>query len=166
MSDMAAATELIIRDARARDRDAIVELSLLLAEETEGKALDRGVLAKGVATALEEPDRLRFWVAERSGKVVAQAAITREWSDWRNGWIWWLQSVYVAIEARGQGTFRRLYGHIRDQARREPDVIGLRLYVEQENAKAQAAYRSLGMAPGGYHVYEELWRERFGTTEP
>ena len=111
--------------------------------------------------ALAEPDRLRFWVAERGGRVIGQTAITREWSDWRDGWVWWLQSVYVIAEARGQGVFRRLYGHIRDAARAQPDVIGLRLYVEQENLRAQATYRSLGMEPGGYLVYEAMWRERF-----
>ena len=102
-----------------------------------------------------------FWVAERDGLVVGQSAITREWSDWRDGWIWWFQSVYVSREARGRGVFRRLYGHIRESARAEADVIGLRLYVEQENLRAQATYRAMGMEPGGYHVYEELWRERF-----
>lgn len=114
--------------------------------------------------ALAEPERLRFWVAELDGRVVGQTAITREWSDWRNGWVWWLQSVFVAEEARGQGVFRAILAHIRESARSQPDVIGLRLYVEQENTVAQKTYRSLGFEPGGYHVYEDLWKERFGAS--
>jgi len=153
--------DITVRDATPDDLDVIVDFSTRLADETEGKQLDHAVLTKGVTTALAEPDRLRFWVAERQGRILAQTAITREWSDWRNGWVWWLQSVYVAQDVRGLGVFRKLYAHIRDAARSEPDVIGLRLYVEQENARAQATYQSLGMEPGGYHVYEELWTERF-----
>ena len=146
-----------VRDATPDDHAAIVEFSLGLALETEGKILEPAVLARGVTTALAEPDRLRFWLAVRDDRVVGQSAITREWSDWRNGWIWWLQSVYVASDARGQGVFRGIYGHIRLAAQSEGDVLGLRLYVEENNARAQATYRALGMEPGGYHVYEEMW---------
>ena len=151
----------LVRDARREDRDAIVELNARLALETEHKVLDPRVLGRGVDRALADPDRLRYWVAESDGRVVGQAAITREWSDWRDGWLWWFQSVYVVAEHRGRGIFRALYGQIRAAALAEPDVIGLRLYVENENARAQQTYRALGMVPGGYHVYEELWRERF-----
>ncbi len=155
------ANSIIVRDAVIGDHASIVNFSARLASETEGKTLDLTVLGRGVATAIAEPDRLRFWIAEMAGKVVGQTAITREWSDWRNGWVWWFQSVYVAEKARNRGVFRSLYGHIRDTARAEADVIGLRLYVEQENARAQATYRSLGMLDAGYYVYEELWSERF-----
>ena len=85
----------------------------------------------------------------------------RERCCWRSGWIWWLQSVYVARPFRGSGVFRALYHHVRTQARSLPDVIGLRLYVEQENVRAQRTYQALGMRAGGYHVYEEIWPERF-----
>ncbi len=160
-SDGPGSDKFSVRDARPEDRDAIISMSLRLAQETEGKPLDVDVLSAGVSRALADPDRLRFWVAERSGHVIGQTAITREWSDWRNGWIWWLQSVYVAIDARGQGVFRRLYEHVHERGRAQPDVIGLRLYVEQDNTRAKKTYEALGMEPGGYHVYEELWRERF-----
>ena len=152
-----------VRDARASDHAVIVEFNARLAEESEGKRLDRAVLDRGVAAALAEPDRLRYWVAEdeESGRVIGQAAVTREWSDWRDGWLWWLQSVYVHPEHRRRGVFRALYDAIRDSARAEADVIGLRLYVETENARAQETYQALGMKPGGYHVYEDLWTERF-----
>ena len=148
---------LQVRAAAAGDQAAIVEFSLRLASETEGKTLDPETLNAGVARALAEPDRLRFWVAELDGRVLGQAAITREWSDWRNGWIWWLQSVYVAADARGKGVFRHIYGHIRKAAQAEPDVLGLRLYVEEANVPAQSTYRALGINPGGYHVYEDMW---------
>ena len=151
---------LLIRDARPDDRDVIVEFNARLAQETEDKVLDLDVLTRGVIAALDEPDRLRYWVAESAsepGRVIGQAAITREWSDWRAGWIWWLQSVYVHQDYRGRGVFRALHARIRDLAQQSVDVIGLRLYVEVSNDPAQRAYQSLGMKPGGYNVYEDLW---------
>ena len=162
---MADSWDGLVRDARPGDHSPVVDMNFRLADETEGTRLDRAVLARGVALALADPDRLRYWVVESSekGDVIGQAAITREWSDWRNGWVWWLQSVYVEPASRGQGVFRALYTHIRAQAWQASDVIGLRLYVEQDNQSAQATYQRLGMKPGGYHVYEELWPERFTT---
>ncbi len=150
-----------VRDARPDDLDVIVAFNAALANETESKALDLSVLRTGIRRALEDPDRLRYWVAESAGWVVGQSAITREWSDWRNGWLWWLQSVFVHPEHRGQGVFRVLYSRIQEEARSDPDVIGLRLYVEQANELAQQTYQSLGMRPGGYLVFEALWNERF-----
>jgi GNAT superfamily N-acetyltransferase len=153
---------LLIRAAGLSDRPAIVEFNRRLAQETEGKVLDPAVLERGVAVALLDPARLRYWVAEvdSPSHLVGQAAITREWSDWRNGWLWWLQSVYVAQSHRGRGVFRALYKHIHQEARAEPDAIGLRLYVEDSNQPAHRTYRAVGMKPGGYSVYEELWIDR------
>jgi GNAT superfamily N-acetyltransferase len=148
-----------VRDARPDDRATVADFNARLALETEDKTLDPVVLDRGVARALADPDRLRYWMAEDSetGEVVGQVAITREWSDWRDGWIWWFQSVYVLDHARGSGVFRTLHRHVRELARATPGVIGLRLYVEVENDRAIKTYRSLGMAPGGYDVYEDLW---------
>ena len=152
-----------VREARPEDLDTIVDFNARLALESEHKILDRPILARGVAAALADRDRLRYWVAEaEGGQVVGQAAITREWSDWRAGWIWWFQSVYVHPDFRGQGTFRSLHNAIRSTARTTPDVIGLRLYVEVSNDRAQKVYQSLGMKPGGYDVYEEFWIEAAG----
>ena len=154
---------LTIRDAALTDLPIVVRYNCELALETEQKQLNIEVLSRGVTRALTDPDRLRYWVAVADDdEVVGQAAITREWSDWRCGWIWWFQSVFVAREYRGQGVFRALYTHIRTVAQSKNDVIGLRLYVEEENRRAQSTYLAMGMVPGGYHVYEELWRERFG----
>lgn len=151
-----------VREAGPGDLEIIAAFNAALASETEGKALDPATLRSGVARALRDPGRLRYWVAESGGRVVGQAAITREWSDWRDGWLWWFQSVYVRPEARGRGVFRALHGAIRSAALAEPDVIGLRLYVEQANDRAQRTYQALGMRPGGYQVFEELWTDRFG----
>jgi GNAT superfamily N-acetyltransferase len=151
-----------IRDARPDDAPVVARFNAALATETEGKALDLDVLGRGVAAALADPDRLRYWVAvdDATGAVIGQAAVTREWSDWRNGWLWWFQSVYVHAEHRRRGVFRALHAHIRAAARDAGDVVGLRLYVEQENARARGTYESLGMVHGGYEVYEELWPDR------
>ncbi len=150
---------VIVRDAQLHDLAAIVEFNARLALETEHKTLDREVLTRGVSRALAEPGRLRYWVAADSeaAQVVGQVGSTREWSDWRDGWVWWLQSVYVEASSRGQGVFRALHGHVRNLARSDPNVIGLRLYVETSNHRAQDAYRALGLATGGYDVYEEIW---------
>jgi GNAT superfamily N-acetyltransferase len=148
-----------VRQAVPADLATIVEFNRRLALETESKTLDPTILEAGVACALADPDRLRYWVAEIEGEPppVGQAAVTREWSDWRLGWIWWFQSVYVAAPFRGQGVFRSLFQHIRDEARSQPDVIGLRLYVEDSNGPAHKTYQALGMKPGGYSVYQDLW---------
>ncbi|GIW88775.1 MAG: hypothetical protein KatS3mg108_3099 [Isosphaeraceae bacterium] len=151
---------LVIREARPDDAPAIAQLNARLAHETEGKLLDPAILARGVEAALRDPDRLRYWVAHINSTIAAQAAITREWSDWRNGWLWWLQSVYVLPAHRRQGLCRALISAIQAAARSQPDVIGLRLYVEDQNLPAMATYQALGFAPARYHVFEQLWTDR------
>jgi GNAT superfamily N-acetyltransferase len=153
---------VVIREARPSDRPAIAEFNRLLALETERKVLDPAILDRGVALALAEPERLRYWVAgiDQSAQLAGQAAVSREWSDWRNGWLWWLQSVYIAAPFRGRGIFRAIFRHIRDEAHADAEVIGLRLYVEDDNLPAQRTYQSLGMKPAPYSVYEDLWLDR------
>ena len=80
--------------------------------------------------------------------------ITYEFSDWRNGWFWWIQGVYVRAESRRRGVFRALYRHVAEAARRDPGVIGLRLYVESDNHAAQRTYRDLGMKATSYLMFE------------
>jgi len=145
---------LVLRCATPADTAVIVEYNRRLAEETEGKRLDPQVLAAGVAACLADPDKALYFLAEEGGTVLGQMMITREWSDWRNGWMWWIQSVYVRAEARRRGVFRTLYRHVAELARGRPDVIGLRLYVEQENHAAQQTYTHLGMDRTGYLVFE------------
>lgn len=138
MSDSISPAPFCIRDAALADLPTIVEFNRCLAHETEGKVLDEAILSAGVTRALADPARLRYWVAEvgSPGTVIGQAAVTEEWSDWRNGRLWWLQSVYVARPYRGFGVFRALYQHIHQEALSNADVIGLRLYVEDSDDRA------------------------------
>lgn len=144
-----------VRLAESRDLDVIIEFNRLLALESEGKALDPSLLRPGVAAGLAHPAKCKYFVAEDNGKVLGQMAITYEWSDWRNGWFWWVQSVYVRPESRQRGVFRTLFEHVQGAARKDPEVIGIRLYVEHENRGAQEVYRRLGMEATGYQVLEK-----------
>lgn len=145
---------LAIRRAVAADVAAIVEFNRLLAEESESKSLDLAVLRAGVAAGLADPRKSVYFIAEENGNAVGQIMFTTEWSDWRNGWFWWIQSVYVRKEARRRGVFRALYEHVEQAARADPKVIGLRLYVERDNRNAQETYLRLGMERTGYEVFE------------
>jgi len=143
-----------IRQGVAADAAVIADFNRLMALETEGKALDPVVVAAGVAAALADPHKGLYFLAEEGGNVLGQAMITPEWSDWRNGWMWWFQSVYVRRQARRRGVFRGLYEHVHQAARAAQDVIGLRLYVEQHNRAAQETYVRLGMVRANYLVFE------------
>ena len=146
---------LTIRRGQPADATVVAEYNRLLAEESEGKILDGDTLDKGVRAVLADPIRGIYYLAELDGAVVGQLMLTYEWSDWRNGWIWWIQSVYVHRDARRHGVFRALYEHAVAAARAEPDVIGLRLYVESDNHAAQQTYLRLGMQPTSYFVLEK-----------
>jgi GNAT superfamily N-acetyltransferase len=137
---------LTIRPATTADIPIIVEFNRRMALEAEKKVLDDAVLTAGVTAVLADPHKMVYYLAENDGVVVGQIGITTEWSDWRNGWLWWIQSVYVSEKARRLGVFRALYQHIDVTARAAGDVIGLRLMVERENRRAQNTYLSLGMA--------------------
>lgn len=150
---------LSIRPARPDDWPVLVDFNSRLAEESEGKVLDRAHLVPGVQALLADPAKGRYFVAEQAGQIIGQLMHTREWSDWRNGDIWWLQSVYVHPDHRRQGVFRALFEHLQSEARNNPQVVGLRLYVEQDNTRAHATYANLGFNPGGYFVLEQ-WHRR------
>jgi GNAT superfamily N-acetyltransferase len=146
---------LTIRRATPADEAAVVAFNAALAWETEHLRLRPDVLAAGVRAALADPARGVYTVAEdEAGEVVGQMMVTFEWSDWRNGWFWWVQSVYVRPDARRRGVFRELYRHVERQAAADPAVIGIRLYFERDNARAQATYRSLGLADTTYGMME------------
>jgi len=144
-----------VRQAGPADAPAIIEFNRLLAEESEGKTLDAAVLEPGVAAVLADPRKGLYFLAEEDRRPVGQMGLTFEWSDWRNGWFWWIQSVYVRREARRKGVFRALYRHIEEMARRDREVIGLRLYVEDANEAAQKTYHKLGMTRTGYVLLEK-----------
>jgi GNAT superfamily N-acetyltransferase len=133
----------------------VVEFNVAMAWETEGKALDPHRVRRGVAAVLEEPgSRGDYYLAELAGRPVGQLLITTEWSDWRNGYFWWIQSVYVHPEHRRRGVYRTLHRHVLSEARRRGDVCGLRLYVDRDNRRAQGVYASLDMRRARYDLWE------------
>lgn len=146
-----------IRPAVEADVETIAEFNLALCREIEGRELDPGTVLSGVRRFVMEPGRGRYFVAVCEGKIVGQAAYTFEWSDWRNGEIWWFQSVYVDADFRVKGVFRLLFEHIRELARAHPDCCGVRLYMERQNETARRAYRKLGFREAGYEVLELLF---------
>jgi GNAT superfamily N-acetyltransferase len=145
-----------VRPATVADAPLLEEFNCRLAPETEGKSLDPEVVHKGVAAGLADPNKAEYFVAEESGRVIGMVLLTREWSDWRNGWLWWIQSVYVRQEARRRGVFRTLYDHVYQLAVADPTVIGLRLYMEENNHVAARTYRGVGMEPAGYVVFQRF----------
>jgi GNAT superfamily N-acetyltransferase len=150
--------DINIRESRPQDLEVIVRFNSAMASETEGKILEPEIVTRGVKRALEDPERSRYFLAEVDGRVVGQIMFTLEWSDWRDAWFWWIQSVFVDPEYRGGGVFSRLYRFLYDLARNDPDVCGLRLYVETDNGHAQNVYHALGMQKTGYLVMETLFR--------
>jgi ribosomal protein S18 acetylase RimI-like enzyme len=144
-----------VRRAGFADAAVIAEFNRLLALESEKVVLDPVKLAAGVAAVLADPAKGLYFVAEQDGQIVGQLGITSEYSDWRNGWQWWIQSVYVQPEYRRRGVFRALYAHVERLATEDAEVVGLRLYVEHENHSARQTYRSLGMKQTGYVVMEK-----------
>ena len=136
--------------------ETIVDFNARLAEESESIRLDRATLKNGVRTVLSDAARGSYYLVCNDGGVVGQMMHTREWSDWRNGDIWWIQSVYVRPGHRRRGVCRALYEHLKALAASDPGVVGLRLYVERGNGAAQAAYASFGMEMAGYLVMQDL----------
>jgi len=145
-----------VRPARPADAEVLAGFNLAMARETEGLALDPGTVRTAVSAFLADPARGRWLVVESAGEIAAALMLTYEWSDWRGGFFWWIQNVYVRPSERRRGHYRRLHDQVRSLAARDPEVCGLRLYVEHENAAAQATYCALGMAETHYRVYEEL----------
>jgi GNAT superfamily N-acetyltransferase len=143
-----------IRRATADDADSLVEFNQAMALETEGKELDPMVLKSGVKAVFQDESKGFYVVAETDGKIVGGLMITFEWSDWRGQWFWWIQSVYILPESRGQGIYRGLYEFVIKKAKEQGDVCGFRLYVEKENARAQKVYEKLGMEASHYLMYE------------
>jgi GNAT superfamily N-acetyltransferase len=147
-----------VRPAQSGDLEALVAGNAALAVETEGVRLDIETLRQGITALLESRAPGRYFVAELDGRVVGQLLTTYEWSDWRNRMVWWIQSVYVVPEVRERGVLRALY----ERARREALAAGaggLRLYVDNRNARAQAVYAALGMAGDHYRVFEDMFAD-------
>ena len=150
--------DLTIRLAQPDDWPAIVEFNCCLAIETEETTLQRTDIEPGVQALLADSQKGRYFVACDGDRIVGQIMHTREWSDWRNGDIWWLQSVYVHPYYRRRGVFRRLFDTLLSEAESDDGVAGIRLYVEDGNEPAHETYRRLGFKEAGYFVMQRLFR--------
>ncbi len=145
-----------IRIAVKEDASALVEFNQAMALETEGKRLETEVLTRGVEAVFGDEKKGFYIVAENEkGKIIGGLMVTFEWSDWRNLWFWWIQSVYILPEGRGKRIYSQLYEFAKEKAREQGDVFGFRLYVEHENTHAQKVYEKVGMEASHYLMYEE-----------
>jgi GNAT superfamily N-acetyltransferase len=147
-------SEIAVRVATAADAEFLVRGNAAMALETEDLSLDLDRLRDGVHALFEQPGRGVYYVAELDGQRAGQMMITYEWSDWRNGLFWWIQSVYVEPRFRSQGVFKAIYRHVQHLARTTPGVCGLRLYVENSNSQAQEIYQHLGLQRTAYQMFE------------
>ncbi len=143
-----------IRIAIEDDKEIITDFQLKMARETENLALDKEKLAEGVLCVLRDPEKGKYFVAEADGEVVGSLLITFEWSDWRNKWVLWIQSVYVIPAYRRQNVFKTMYSHIKKWAEEDSEIAGLRLYVDKTNKAAIKVYRKLGMDGEHYRLFE------------
>jgi len=142
------------RPAQPHDLRTIVDFQLAMAWETEELRLDPHVCVEGVRNALNDPSLGRYFVCTADSVVVGSLLVTCEWSDWRNGMVWWIQSVYVVPEFRRQGVYSGLYAYLRGLIDEDPSIRGIRLYVDRRNAAAQQVYSRLGMNGDHYQVFE------------
>ncbi len=148
-------THVRVRAATPADAELLTAWNLALAQESEGLELDPKRLATGVAAVFADPARGVYRIAELNGRAVGGLLVTREWSDWRSGWWWWIQSVFVEPDARGRGVWEALHASVLGEARSAGDVVGLRLYVETDNTRAQRVYERVGMGRSHYRFYEQ-----------
>ncbi len=148
--------EIRIRFAEKRDADILTEFNIVMARETEGKELPNEVASAGVKALLNNRQMGFYVIAETGGLIAGSLMVTMEWSDWRNGLFWWIQSVYIKPQFRREGIFTELYGFLKSKVEKDPNVCGFRLYVERNNIPAHKAYKALGMEETHYKVYEEL----------
>ena len=147
-------SSIAVGRAATEDVAAVAQFNIAMAAETEDLALDPQTVHAGVAAVVSDDRRGFYLVARSDGKAVGSLMITYEWSDWRNGNLWWIQSVYVVPSARKQGIFRLLYDNVISLAKQSGDAAGVRLYVEKDNGGAQEVYRKLGMSETAYRVFE------------
>ncbi|HRJ88026.1 MAG: GNAT family N-acetyltransferase [Blastocatellia bacterium] len=144
-----------IRIATEEDASALVDFNQAMALETEGKELDRETLSLGVSAVFADKTKGFYVVAEEDGTIIGGLMVTYEWSDWRNGWFWWIQSVFIVPAARGRGIYSDLYDFVKSRADEVGGICGFRLYVERENEHAQAVYEKVGMTASNYLMFEE-----------
>lgn len=155
--------EIVIRLAEPSDALAIVDFNQRMAEETENKRLPTEIITAGVESIFADLNGHKgfYAVAEtREKEIVGCLLVTFEWSDWRDSWFWWIQSVYVRADFRGRGVYRKLYDWVKTEAKTRKNVCGIRLYVEKENRVAQNVYQKLGMEETHYLMYETIFEQK------
>ena len=143
-----------IRIARQDDAATIARFNVAMALETENHHLDLSTVTRGASAVINDPSHGFYLVAEDADQLTGCLLVTYEWSDWRNGQMWWIQSVYVSPDHRGTGVYKNLYQEVVNRAQQRSDVPCIRLYVEKDNLRAQSVYEKLGMENSGYLVYE------------
>ena len=143
-----------IRNAEPKDIETIAKYNIKMALETENKYLDKEIITAGVSSIINDSSKGIYWVMEMNKIIIGQLMVTYEWSDWRNGMMWWIQSVYVPKEHRRQGVYSKMYNNLLELAQLDSECCGIRLYVEKENKKAQKTYEKLDMKNAGYEIME------------
>ena len=146
--------DILIRPGLLFDIPVIADYQIKMALETENMKLDPPTVDKGVSAVFDDPSKGKYWLAEADGKVVGCLLTVPEWSDWRNGTVLWIHSVYVPPEYRQHGVYKKLYTHLKEMVQTSPEYRGLRLYVDKSNINAQKVYEALGMSGEHYHLYE------------
>lgn len=145
--------DIIITKGQIEDIENIAQFQVDMAMESEGTQLDKDTVTKGVSAAMADENKGLYYIARVDGKAVGSLMLTREWSDWNNGWYWWIQSVYVAPDYRRQGVYKSMYQAVCTDAKQQ-NVAQVRLYVDKTNTRGQEVYSSLGMQESHYLIYE------------
>lgn len=145
---------IVVTEANSGIQANIVDFQVAMAKETEGIELDRHVVEKGVKAVFDDSSKGKYYIATINDKVAASLLTTFEWSDWRNGEVYWIQSVYVLPEFRKQGVYKMMYKYIQDQIAELPNIMGIRLYVDSDNKPAQTVYAKLNMDGNHYRLFE------------
>lgn len=147
---------MLVRKAKSDDLNSILEFQIAMAKETESIDLERPTVEKGVTAVLENSSKGNYYVAEKNGQVIGSLLTTFEWSDWRNGTVLWIQSVYVVPEFRRKGVYSKLYEHVKNLVIESHNLKGIRLYADKSNEGAHNVYQKLGMSPDHYVTFEWL----------
>ena len=145
---------ITIQKAERQHIDTLIDFQQRLAYESEEVVLDGSTLRKGMEAMFADPGKGLYYIALDGEQIVGCHMITYEWSDWRNGMVWWLQSVYVTESYRKKGIFKMMYDNVISMIKKDPNLIGLRLYVDKSNERAMKVYGAMGMDGSHYTVYE------------
>jgi len=146
--------KILIRKAIEEDLPTIVDFQMAMALETENLKLEESIVKKGVSAAFHDSAKGQYFVTEIDNEIAASLMITFEWSDWRNGMVYWIQSVYVEKKFRRMGIYSKMYTHIQEIVKNDENIRGIRLYVDKTNTRAQMTYKKTGMNGEHYQLFE------------